>query len=164
MQERVGLWQLWCPCIDYKRGVSLRKDPLEILEIKNTNVKTTTSFSKRLEEWTVMNSQQDVRLRFAQNTAQREKNANSQSKVKQCGPEVTGETGKRIEGWRAGDMGRLHSWSFHGVNEVMYSQTKLASSFLSELDNNNSGSSNSTSSSRNNSYVEISQWHFSFQE
>ena len=56
-------------------------------------------------------------------------------------------------------MGRLHSWSFHGVNEVMYSQTKLAPSFLSELDNNNSGSSNSTSSnsSRKNSYVEISQ-------
>ena len=55
-------------------------------------------------------------------------------------------------------MGRPHSWSFHGVNEVLYSQTKLASSFLSELDNNNRGSSNSTSSSsRNNSYVEISQ-------
>ena len=44
------------------------------------------------------------------------------------------------------------------MNEVMYSQTKLAPSFLSELDNNSSGRSNSrSSSSRNNLYVEISQ-------
>ena len=66
--------------------------------------------------------------------------------------------GKRTEGLGAGNLGRLCSWSFHGVNEVMYSQTKLAPSFLSELDNNSSGRSNSrSSSSRNNLYVEISQ-------
>ena len=44
------------------------------------------------------------------------------------------------------------------MNEVMYSQTKLAPGFLSQLDNNNSGRSNSRgSSSRNSLYVEISQ-------